>query len=162
MRLAAADEVSPRWHAQAAVHASSRCAHDDKRMAHSNQATQSAEDDGLDIPSSKMLVKTGTVSLGVEEVYFASAAQKIEGVMMSVGGDKAYIESQSSGKGHLRMTLRVPVETFEDAMSALEGLVGANGALGESGDVYEASKHAKDVTAEFVDRRLARKRRRDA
>ena len=100
----------------------------------------------------KMLVKTGNIALSVTKEHYAHSSSTIEKTMRRVGGDTSYVGSQSVGRHNVQMTIWVPVQKFDAVMEALEGLVGENGDLGSDGDVHDSSKHARDVTAEYVDR----------
>ena len=69
----------------------------------------SAEEDLASTAHGKMLVKTGTVSLGLPQSSFDDSTRQIEKTAASVAGNEAYIETQSASKRSVRMTLRVPV-----------------------------------------------------
>ena len=98
--------------------------------------------DGLDGEvTERMIVRTGDVSLVVEDV--PSAVDEITSTAVGFAG---YVVSSSVWKEGERMvgsiTVRVPVERFEDAMRALREL---------AVDVTSEQTSSKDVTEEYVD-----------
>jgi len=91
------------------------------------------------VPSS--VIKTAHLSIEVGEDGFTAAADRATAIAGELGG---FVESSSSQGSDLRsgrMTLRVPVDRFESALSDVSKL----------GDVRLRSVSGKDVTSKFVD-----------
>jgi hypothetical protein len=91
------------------------------------------------VPSS--VIKTARLSIEVGEDGFTAAADRATAIAGEQGG---FVESSSSQGSDLRsgrLTLRVPVDRFEEALSEVSKL----------GEVRLRSVSGKDVTSRFVD-----------
>src|SRR6476619_1794873 len=96
----------------------------------------------VDVPvAGPSVIKTARLSLEVGRDGFADAAERATEIAGQEGG---YVESSSSQGSDVRsgrLTLRIPVDRFEDALSAVSKL----------GEIRLRSVSGKDVTSRFVD-----------
>lgn len=107
-----------------------------------------------------LLLKSGRISLDVPNLslsdgvtFFNIAPSEVEATMYAFGGKESYISATSQYTNNIHMTLRVPVDTFDEVFGALQGLVGNESSkLSKFGEVTSASKNVIDVTEEFIDR----------
>jgi PKD repeat protein len=103
----------------------------------------SEEELGQPWATERMIVRTGDVSLIVEDV--PEAMNQITGLAASFGG--YVVSSKRWGEGERlagAIAIRVPAEYFDDAMKALREL---------AVDVSSENTYSKDVTEEYVDLR---------
>jgi hypothetical protein len=89
------------------------------------------------------IVKTGAVDLEVRKGRFGVTVEHLNAVATSVNGYIAKREtSETASAPHGTVTLRVPVDAFEGAVSAIRRM----------GQVRSVSSEARDATAEYTDR----------
>ncbi len=88
------------------------------------------------IPSSRKLIKTGEVSLETREINQAEA--EATALTIKLGG---YVASTSNSGDYVYMTLRIPQQSFESAMTGLVAI----------GKLSTRSEQVADVTMQFVD-----------
>lgn len=112
-----------------------------EEKAYEDQAASSADPQAQQPAGQRLVIKSATVSLQVESVAGAEAqvrarAEQLGGYVVSVqtSGSDAYMSSF--------VTVRVPAERFEEALSGVEGL---------AKKVLARSVGGEDVTEEFVD-----------
>lgn len=98
-----------------------------------------------DVASGERVIKEGTVSLDVEADGFDSAfAAVVEAARRrggSVVGSQTLTEDDADGGSTGSLTVRVPVDEYEDLLVAVADI----------GEVRRRSVTAEDVSAEFVD-----------
>ena len=90
----------------------------------------------------RSVIRTGQVVVTNKDV--AAARSELTGVLDTLGGDIDHEQTQSDAKGRMvraTVTVRVPVDRFQEAMTA----------LGELGKVKRSESSSRDVTAEVID-----------
>jgi hypothetical protein len=90
----------------------------------------------------RSVIRTGDVAVTNKDV--AGARADLADVVARFGGEIDSEQTQSDGRGRIvrsTVTVRVPVERFDEAMTALGGL----------GKARHADSSSKDVTAEVID-----------
>ena len=90
----------------------------------------------------RSVIRTGDVAVTNRDV--AGARTELADVVARFGGEIDSEQTQSDGRGrivHSTVTVRVPVDRFDEAMTALGGL----------GKVQRADSSSKDVTSEVID-----------
>lgn len=90
----------------------------------------------------RSVIRTGEVIVTNKDV--AAARSELNGVLDNLGGDIDNEQTQSDGKGRMvraTVTVRVPVDRFREAMTA----------LGELGKAKRSEASSRDVTAEVID-----------
>jgi hypothetical protein len=96
----------------------------------------------VDVPAAApSVIKTARLSLEVGKDGFTDAADRATEIAGEEGGFVESSSSQGSDVRSGRLTLRIPVDRFEHALSAVSKL----------GDIRLRSVSGKDVTSQFVD-----------
>ena len=89
------------------------------------------------------IVKTGAVDLEVRKGRFGVTVEHLNAIATGVNGYIARREtSETASAPHGTVTLRVPVDAFDGAISAIRRM----------GQVHSVSSQAQDATAEYTDR----------
>lgn len=114
---------------------------------------------GIPVPAAfdptRALILTASISMRAGDPW--SAADRAQSIAKSLGGDVMTLSQSGSGEHRsASMTLRVPADTFNDALRALRSLSDV--------EVMSSSIDSKDVTEQFVDleARLRAKRAEEA
>jgi hypothetical protein len=90
------------------------------------------------------IVKTGTLDLQVPHATLRVAVNRVTGAAVGLGGYVANSKTSYGGSNPTaQITIRVPADQFEAAVTRLDGLPGVR-VLGES-------ENGTDVTAQYVD-----------
>jgi hypothetical protein len=112
-----------------------------------------ADEDGVQAPeleplpdsafAGQRIIKEGTVSIEVEEGNFDAAFQTVIANARRLGGDVVGSSTQTSDDGDTigSVTVRVPVEDFEDLLVDMTGI----------GTVRDRNITSQDVSTEFTD-----------
>jgi hypothetical protein len=91
---------------------------------------------------SAKVVKTGSVSLEVDRKGVGPAMTRLAGMATGLGGYVADTKTAEGGDDPSgSVTLRVPVDTFEQLLGQVRGL----------GTVKSSTTHGQDVTAQYTD-----------
>lgn len=88
--------------------------------------------------------KVKKAQVGIRTSHVGSVIDKVRGIADGVGGSIASEETYTNEKGqprHSRLVVRVPVDTFESALTQISKL----------GDLTRRSQQTKDVTTKVVD-----------
>ena len=101
---------------------------------------------GLAQPTERLIVRSGSISMVVEDTR--GAQQSVEDMVAEMADEGAYVVSSEEyggiegGSPHIGMTIRVPATRFAEAMDRLADMAVEVAARNESG---------QDVTEEYVD-----------
>jgi hypothetical protein len=97
-------------------------------------------------PQERLIVRTGSINLRVEDTL--AAQQAIEDLVARWSAEGAYVVSSEQGSGsrdqdpYISMAIRVPAARFDEAMDAVVEL---------AVDVVSRNASSQDVTEEYVD-----------
>ncbi|AXV09589.1 hypothetical protein DVS28_a4932 [Euzebya pacifica] len=89
------------------------------------------------------IIKEGTVTLEVEPGFFDTAFGQVIARAQALGGHVSGSSSSTDTEGLVQgqVTVRVPVRSFEDLLTA----------VGEAGDIVDRNVTSQDVSEEFTD-----------
>lgn len=105
--------------------------------------TKAAPPPTAPVPDGARVVKTGAIALIVDDGKVTPTLTEVQGFATAAGGVVAAAETQESGPTPSgSVTLRVPVDSFEEVVAQVRG-VGA--------EVRSATTSGQDVTAQYAD-----------
>jgi hypothetical protein len=95
------------------------------------------------VPDGARVVKTGAIALIVEDGKVTPTLTQVQGFATAVGGVVATAKTQESGPTPSgAVTLRVPVDSFEEVVAKVRGM---------GAEVRSATTSGQDVTAQYAD-----------
>lgn len=95
------------------------------------------------VPDGARVVKTGAIALIVEDDEVTPTLTQVQGFATAVGGVVASAKTQESGPTPSgSVTLRVPVDSFEEVVEQVRGM---------DAEVRSATTSGQDVTAQYAD-----------
>jgi hypothetical protein len=95
------------------------------------------------VPDGARVVKTGSIALIVDDGKVTPTLTQLQGFASAVGGVVANAKTQESGPTPSgSVTLRVPVDDFEEVVAKVRGM---------GAEVRSATTSGQDVTAQYAD-----------
>lgn len=118
----------------------------EQEIVAASEAPMPAEPPGLAYAAERLIIRTGNISMVVEDTRAAQAT--IASLVAAMAGEGAFVVSSEEYGGtegsqpHVAMSIRIPAARFDETMDRLADL---------AVNVTSRSESAQDVTEEYVD-----------